>query len=387
MLLRLDPLVSEVVVDMSATGADMLTDELGTRLPLRIDRDVRASVDYTVGVGAFAERSDLIVDAAGWVAAIGQPVHAVDDGNPIGPLAGAALACADVFKRAFTTTYPERAALVEMIPWRGQFSLFSYELDDVSPLLPEVISIAATLVGLGGVGAGVIRTIAALRDRISGTLNLVDRDILTADNLNRVSYATLAGALAGTAKVVEAKTYLHQRCPNLTVVEYAETFDAYKGRIHRRAERIYDVVVTGLDDDQIRWEVQRDLPRILIDGSTGNDMVARVERVEFGLYGCLGCSRRPTLARSEAACDAPPDPYAPSLSFLSSFPGVLAAGEILKEVMASGSLRGSFDHVFRYGPNPDLVGTPAIRQDCAVGCSRPSKLSQYQQKYRARFPL
>lgn len=129
--------------------------------------------------------------------------------------------------------------------------------------------------------------------------------------------------------------------------------------------------------------MQRDLPRILIDGATGRDMVARVERVEFGHYGCLGCSRvpAPTVAGQPVDCDAPPDDCAPSLSFLSGFPGILAAGEVIKEAQSGGGPRGRFDHVFRYGPNPDLVSTPGFRADCTVGCQRESKLAQYRRKY------
>ena len=122
---------------------------------------------------------------------------------------------------------------------------------------------------------------------------LLDEDVLTTDDLNCVSFASLASALAGTQKVIEAEALLRRCCPNLTVTGFPETFDAYKQRTPRRADRLYDVVITGLDDDQIRWDVQRDLPRIMIDDATGKDMVARVERVEFGRYGCLGCSRRP----------------------------------------------------------------------------------------------
>jgi len=64
-----------------------------------------------------------------------------------------------------------------------------------------------------------------------------------------------------------------------------------------------------------------------------------------------------------------PTPTLPSLSFLSSFPGILAAGELIKEAMGGGQLRGHFDHVFRYGPNPDMVGCPrsglTARRDAA----------------------
>jgi hypothetical protein len=247
---------------------------------------------------ADAAEADLIADGAGWVAAIGELAGAEDDGNPVGPLAGAALTAAEAFKWAFGMIYPQRAALLEMTPWRGAFSFFSYDLDHVSPPICD-IRIAATLVSAGGVGAGFVRAIAELGHRVSGTLDLVDADTLTKDNLNRISFATLASVLAGTQKVIEAKALLDRRCPDLAVTGHPETFDAYKQRIPRRADRLYDVMITGLDDDQIRWEVQRDLPRILIDGATGKDMVARVERVEFGRYGCLGCSRRPIQESGE----------------------------------------------------------------------------------------
>jgi molybdopterin/thiamine biosynthesis adenylyltransferase len=383
MLLRLDPLVGEVIIDAPGMDEQDLASELATRLPLGVLSEA-GPADFSIGVGAAASGVDLLVDAAGWVAAIGEMARVEDDTNPIGPLAGAALAAAEAFKWAFGFIYPERAARLEMTPWRGAFSLFSYDLDRANPPIPD-IRIDATLVGVGGVGAGFVRAVAALGSRVSGSLNLVDKDILTTDNLNRVSFATLAAALAGTEKVVEAESLLRRYCPNLSVFGHAETFDTYKQRTPRRVDRLYDIVVTGLDDDQIRWEVQRDLPRILIDGATGTDMFARVERVEFGRYGCLGCSRRgmPIPADAQVDCDAPPDDHAPSLSFLSSFPGTLAAGEVIKEAMGSGALRGQFNHVFRYGPNPDMVGTPAIRPDCQVGCGRPSKLGQYRQKYPA----
>ena len=325
MLLRLDPLVGEVVLDAPGMDEEDLRTDLAARLPLTVG-DAAGSVDYTIGIGAGVTTADLVVDAAEWVVAIGEPTTAADDGNPFGPpLSGAALAAGEAFKWAFGTLYPEQAALLEMTPWRGAFSFFSYDVDGASPPLHNV-RIATTLIG---VGAGVIRTIAALGSGVSGTLTVVDGDVLTTDNLNRVSYATLAGALAGTAKVVEPEAFLRQRCPKLAVSGYKETFDTCKARTPRRADRIYDVVVTGLDDDQIRWEVQRDLPRVLIDGATGKDMVARVERVEFGRYGCLGCSRRAASVATgvPAAWDAPPDRTRPASPRLQSWvKGLSVAG-------------------------------------------------------------
>jgi hypothetical protein len=384
MVLRLDPLVAEVIVD--SPDEDAIVADLITRLPIVVT-DVTPAANYSIGIGMIGRSADLVADAAGWVAAVGCPASAEDDGNPIGPLTGAALTAAEVFKRAFTETYPERRTALQLTPWEGRFSFFSYTDDDASPPLANV-RIDTTLIGAGGVGAGFIRAIAALGPQVSGSLAIVDGDVLTVDNLNRVSYSTLASAKLGETehavkKVHEATDFLQRHCPNLVVTPHPITFDDFKRRIPKREDRKYDVIVTGLDNDDARWEVQRDLPRVLIDGATGRDMVARVERVEFGRYGCLGCSRVPVpgAPAQPVNCDAAPDEVAPSLSFLAAFPGLLAAGEVIKEAGSGDGLRGRFDHVFRYGPNPDLVGTPGFRPDCAVGCRRVSKLAQYRRKY------
>jgi len=380
MLLRLDPLVGAVIIDAPGMNEEAIGRELALKLPVEIGpADIGA--DYSIGVGAGPGTFDLTVDGAGWLAAIGNVVDVEDDGNPIGPLTGAALATGEAFKWAFGTMYPDITSVREFVPWTGAFSFFSYSEDAVSPPISNV-NIDTTLIGVGGVGAGFLRAIATLGEQVSGALVMVDNDILTVDSLNRVSYATLAGVKAGKSKVIEAEAALRHACPNLDVSGRRMTFDTYKRLTPRREDRRYDIIVTGLDDDAIRRDVQRDLPRVLIDGSTGRDMVARVERVEFGRYGCLGCSRPPMPDASDGAehCDDPPDVRAPSLSFLSSFPGILAAGEVIKESMGFGSLRGRFDHVFRYGPNPDLVGMPGFSDDCLVGCRRPSKIDQYQRK-------
>lgn len=381
MLLRLDPLIGEVIVDSPDMDLDALVSDLTVRLPLEVGK-AKAVADYSIGVGSAGRGTDLVADAAGWLAAIGCTADAADDGNPIGSLAGAALTAAEVFKWAFTTVYPEQARALQLTPWTGVFSFFSYDFDRASPPMAD-IRIDMTLLGAGGVGAGFVRAMRALGERVSGSLDLVDADILTTDNLNRVSYATLDSATRGVAKVVEAVAVLRRSCPHLTVTGHQSTFDELKRRTPRREDRRYDVVVTGLDSDDIRWDVQRDLPRILIDGATGRDMIARVERVEFGRYGCLGCSRPPALASPDRPgnCAAPPDAHAPSLSFVSAFPGILAAGEVIKESAKSGALLGRFDHVFRYGPNPDTVGTPAFRDGCMVGCGKPSKIAQYLRKH------
>jgi hypothetical protein len=110
------------------------------------------------------------------------------------------------------------------------------------------------------------------------------------------------------------------------------------------SRRRSEVLITALDSDEIRHAAQRELPRVLIDGSTGRDLNMRIERVQLGKWGCLGCTSQapaPTVERDDG-CGTFADPRAPSVSFLAALPGILAAAELIKETMGDGDagLRG-----------------------------------------------
>jgi ThiF family len=264
----------------------------------------------------------------------------------------------------------------------GAFSFFDYRYDGSNPAL-EPFTIDTTLVGVGGVGAGVIAALAVLGPNIEGCLRLVDHDLLSRDNLNRVTYASIESALASVRKVDEATEFLTARTPNLRVESHPYRFATFKRTLgRRRQDRRYDVVVTGLDNDPARHEVQRELPRVLIDGATGRDANLTVERVVLGEWGCLGCTRQGADAAPGGKCDELPDTRAPSVSFLSNLPGVLACGELTKEALGGDrSLRGAFHHSFIYRPNEDMLIQAPPTGTCHIECTKESVLRAYRAKY------
>lgn len=389
-VLRLDPLVSEV--RLKGIDADVV-EELDGRLPLEVVEDSahHGTADYRVAVGGEVDGCDLLLDAEGWLVAFGEPIEErrgrVVVPNPVGPLAAAALGAAEVFKALFALNYPTVAYSKRFLSAQGNFSFFDYSPTGANPLL-EAIELDTFLVGLGGVGAGFVRTLGELGGNAYGRMRLIDLDCLSIDNLNRVTYGTLAQAQAEELKVEVAATYLRNRLSSLIVSEHSVPFEEFKRSLaSTRNERRYDVVVTALDNDEIRHEVQRDLPRVLIDGATGRDLNMVVERVLFGQWGCLGCTRhgrgaRPAEAREGEGCGNAPEPRAPAVSFLSAFPGILAAGELIKESMgAEGSLCGSFEHIFNYPLSAEMVTQAAQRDDCQVRCKMANRLDQYRLKY------
>lgn len=381
--LRLDPLITEVRV----SGLDgAVAEEIATRLPLELVEPSAARADLVVAVGASAH-ADLVLDAGGWVASVGEELP-FEDGrvlNPIGPLAAACLGTAEIFKILFASSFPDSRGTRRFLPAAGRFSCFDYDGAHGPDL--EKMRIDAYLLGLGGVGAGAVRVLGGLGPHLDGGVALIDHDRLDLTNLNRVTFATLVEAHSGGFKVHSAARHLRAMCPDLDVVPHAEEFDRFKRTLApRRGDRRYDVLITALDDDEVRHAAQRELPRVLIDGSTGRDFNARVERVVFGEWGCLGCTRRgaPAVHDDPDGCGNIADPRAPSLSFLAAFPGILAAGELVKEALGiEATLRGEFQHIFYAGPNPDLRSEPARRPDCAVGCSDTGWLDAYRKKYAA----
>src|SRR5439155_3960730 len=164
-----------------------------------------------------------------------------------------------------------------------------------------------------------------------------------------------------------AREYLSARVPRVDVDVVSEEYRSFTRRIRRRAERRYPLVMTGLDHDEIRWEVQRDLPQVLIDGATGNQGNCRIDVVQFGEAGCIGCSRPPRPKPTEPGeCDAPPARYAPSISFLSAFAGTVVAGEAIRVAAGAGRVGRYFEYTFAYPLNADLAGIAGFHPYCAV---------------------
>jgi hypothetical protein len=187
-----------------------------------------------------------------------------------------------------------------------------------------------------------------------------------------LTYARIESALADVRKVDEAKEFLAARTPNLHVEPYPCPFASFKRELGRRRQnRRYDVVITGLDNDPARHEVQRELPRVLIDGASRRDANVTVERVLLGEWGCLGCTRQGDGAAADGNCDELPDTRAPSVSFLSNLPGILACGELAKEALGGGrgSPRGVPPHL-HLGPNEDMLIKAAPTETCRIECTR-----------------
>jgi len=112
---------------------------LALRFPLETE-DHSLTPDYTIAVSEGAHAWTSWSTESDGLPLIGTTVDQNDDGNPIGPLTAATFATAEVFKWAFRQIYPERAEALQLTPWSGVFSLFSYDEDSTSPAITDIAS-------------------------------------------------------------------------------------------------------------------------------------------------------------------------------------------------------------------------------------------------------
>ena len=144
--LRLDPLVDEVRLE---GFTEAWLGSVRERVPVEL-ADTARGADLTVSIGPGFGAPDLMVDAAGWVAAVNAEAHAPAGGivNPIGALAAAALGTGEIFKIAFARAFADAPYARRFEPAEGAFSFFDYRYEGANPPL-EPVAIDATLVGAG----------------------------------------------------------------------------------------------------------------------------------------------------------------------------------------------------------------------------------------------
>jgi len=222
----------------------------------------------SIGAKAHPELPWTTINSNGFVARVTSGAADISDEcdifNPIGALAAACLGIGEVFKR-----------LIRLKGERGEmlngfsFSLRTYgQSPDYGPPIPEVIPHDLLVVGAGAIGNGIVHLLSSLP--LTGTVTIVDREeygqenlgtclLIGPDDLNKPKAEFLASVL---------------REHNIRADGFFGEFEQYVSKLHRFPR----IVLNGLDNIDVRHEVQRALwPDIVIDGAIG-DFMCQVSR-------------------------------------------------------------------------------------------------------------
>ena len=175
---------------------------------------------------------------------------------------------------------------------RGQisFSAFDYRVNVNStnnPRLPSTVDLGDLYIaGVGAGGGAIAYTLASLND-LKGQLTLIDPDEVKPGNMNRYVYA-LEKDSAGNKPKVKAVEELFEAFKKLDVQAYPYPYQELKasGKIDN-----IDVLISAVDTKETRRQMQWDMPRIILDAAVVvTDFYIR--RVEIGQSPCLLCTHK-----------------------------------------------------------------------------------------------
>ncbi len=212
--------------------------------------------------------------------------------NPIGSMSVACLVASEAFKRIFAVKANKLGvgkgilSRMHMLDGHASFSTFTYTTlanNVPNPDIPDTPNIGRlTVFGVGAGGGACLYTLATLS--IIGEIWMVDPDVVNPHNLNRYIYANEEDAKNLRPKVDVLKPFFYPTPP--TCVSFNMSFRDFKSENPNWPK---DLVVSTVDTTKIRHDIQWDLPRIILDAAISQSTFY-VHRVDLGHSACLKCT-------------------------------------------------------------------------------------------------
>ena len=286
LLARLYPSLRLMAFDQAAglAVAELATLARAINPDIDLTPTLRATVRLVFGDTRAAGRTPTVyAGSEGWLAKVSGrgPQGCADTDLPFGAGASACLGAANVFRRVFRDVLPRGETDRDTV-----LSLFDFSTGAIAtqgPLAGEADLGITPLVGLGAIGNAVVWTLARTA-RLTGTLHLVDHEVVELSNLQRYGLALQADIKR--VKVELARQILSAGASPLTVRPFVDRWADYvEGRGHPTFLR----AVAALDSARDRIEVQAALPaRTLNAWTQAGDL--GISRHDFlGDEACLAC--------------------------------------------------------------------------------------------------
>jgi molybdopterin/thiamine biosynthesis adenylyltransferase len=230
------------------------------------------------------------INSNGWIARVTSGNKDLPDNckmsNPIGALGAASLGVGEVFKR-----------LIRLKPERGEmlngfaFSLRTYKEgdEDYEPPLPESFGRDLLIVGGGAIGNGIVHLVSQLP--FKGEVKIVDRQDYGVENLG--TCILIGPEDISKPKALVMQDYLKQH--GVQAQGFSMPFEDFALKIDKNPA----IVLNGLDNIEVRHEVQRSFwPDVVVDGAIG-DFICQVSRHPWADdVACLICLFREGKGRA-----------------------------------------------------------------------------------------
>lgn len=240
--------------------------------------------DLSLRVQPLHTEKELSIGNNGWAIYWNTPIlsKAIKT-NPIGSLFAGVFAGNEIFK-TLIKGWPLRPGLRLLPAPPLIFNTYDYsQSDEVNPDFPEQVNVdGAHIIGVGGVGSATMLALSCCA-ALQGEIFIIDPDFLDITNLNRYLIGIIRDI--GSPKVEIAQRVLAGTL-RINIIK-----DSYAVFTKGMPVKKLPLVIISVDSDAIRKEVQSDLPRIILNAGTG-DVVWRVTRHDFINRACLRCISR-----------------------------------------------------------------------------------------------
>lgn len=258
-----------------------ISQKIGTNTTSKISQkyDIVISIGNTPNYGLFTIR--LYSD--GWVSHLScnKPLLIPDSQltNPIGAMGSACFGATECFKRLLEIT-GSKDKKIAVHPDHFVFSFLDYSLTETNSDFPSNITLNENilLVGAGAVGNSIVFGLSQIPN-IKGNVSVIDHDCFDETNLNRCPIVFMENLGQNKAKITEKYS-----TKNLKFNAFPTTFSEFQ----KQHPTIYPVILSTVDNDKVRYEIQSKSPKLIFHGSTGGVLVS-VSTIKFLENACLCC--------------------------------------------------------------------------------------------------
>lgn len=239
----------------------------------------KAPAKLTIGVGAVTS-AELRPGASGWVARLNHANYfGSGPANPYSAAAAATFAAAELFRRIFLPATAKQDFEISLLDFNRSTGI-DHELPPSS--VGEVLFVA-----VGAVGNSALWTLS--RDaRRMGKLTLIDNEKLELSNLQRYVLGNLDDAKKETEKVLIGRR-------ELSGTQFE--IEMFAGKLEKYADEKHGIstptICISVDNIATRRSAQALLPKLLINGWTGDQALGASWHVFSRDAACLACLYQP----------------------------------------------------------------------------------------------
>jgi molybdopterin/thiamine biosynthesis adenylyltransferase len=269
--------------------------DLALKAGAESSNEIPKKIDVVISIGNSSIRGDfgININSDGWVSYLScnNNVNVFENSmqNPIGAMGAACFGSAEAFKRILEISDCEEK-WAKIHPKNFTFSFLTNSLSKDNASLPSDVKINedVLLVGVGAVGSSFVYALSQIKN-LAAAIVTIDNDVFDETSLNRCPICFIEKLGQNKAKVAEEYS-----TESLRIKSQPIKFNEIKDKLGSNLS----LVVSTVDNNEARYQIQSSLPKLIFHGATGQS-VANVSIIKFLDNACFCCIYQSNSSREE----------------------------------------------------------------------------------------